>query len=53
MTVTEDEVEEDRDVPPLLVAVIVNVGVAPVAMPVTIIGEDDPLAVCPVLAVTV
>ena len=36
-----------------MVAVTVNVGVADEAIPVTIIGEDAPVAVCPVLAVTV
>ena len=50
---TADEADETADVPAALVAVTVNVGVADDAIPVTTIGEDAPVAVCPVLAVTV
>jgi hypothetical protein len=53
VTVTADEASEAADVPAALLAVTVNVGVAEDAIPVTTIGEDDPVAVCPVLAVTV
>jgi hypothetical protein len=51
--VIAEEAEDARDVPAALVAVTVNVGDADEAIPVTIIGEDAPVAVCPVLAVTV
>ena len=47
------EASEAADVPAALVARTVNVGVAVDAIPVTVIGEDAPVAVCPVLAVTV
>ena len=50
---TEAEAAEAAEVPAALVAVTVNVGVAVDAIPVTVIGEDEPVAVCPVLAVTV
>jgi len=53
VTVTAAEAEEAAEVPAALVAVTVNVGVAVEAIPVTIIGEDEPVPVCPVLAVTV
>ncbi len=53
VTVTAAEAAEAAEVPAALVAVTVNVGVAPDANPVTITGEDAPVAVCPVLAVTV
>lgn len=50
---TADEADEAAEVPAALVAVTVKVGVADDAIPVTTIGEDAPVAVCPVLAVTV
>jgi hypothetical protein len=50
---TAADAEEAADVPAALVAVTVNVGVADEAIPVTVNGEDDPVAVWPVLAVTV
>jgi hypothetical protein len=53
VTVTAPEAEDAADVPAALVAVTVNVGVADEAIPVTTRGEDAPVAVCPVLAVTV
>ena len=53
VTVTADDGLEAADVPAALLAVTVNVGVAEEAIPVTTIGEDAPVAVCPVLAVTV
>ena len=53
LTVTADEAIETRDVPAAFDAVIVNVGFAVDAKPVTVIGDDDPVAVCPVLAVIV
>jgi len=53
VTVTADEVDDASDVPEAFVAVTVKVGVAPAAIPVTVIGDDAPVAVCPVLAVTV
>jgi len=52
-TVTAADAVDAADVPAALVAVTVNVGVADEAIPVTTMGEDDPVAVCPVLAVTV
>jgi hypothetical protein len=53
VTVTAADASEAAEVPAALVAVTVNVGVELDAKPVTVIGEDAPLAVCPVLAVTV
>jgi len=53
VTVTAADAVDAADVPALLVAVTVNVGVAAEAIPVTVRGEDAPVAVCPVLAVTV
>jgi hypothetical protein len=53
VTVTEAEAADAAEVPAALVAVTVKVGVAEDAMPSTIRGEDAPVAVCPVLAVTV
>ena len=53
VTVTAADATEACEVPAAFVAVTVNVGVAAEAIPVTIIGEDDPVAVWPVLAVTV
>ena len=53
VTVTAAEAEDAAEVPAALVAVTVNVGVADEAIPVTVKGEDAPVAVCPVLAVTV
>jgi hypothetical protein len=53
VTVTAEEADEAAEVPAALVAVTVNVAVADEAIPVTVIGEDAPVAVCPVLAVTV
>ncbi len=53
VTVTAAEAAEAAEVPAALVAVTVNVGVADEAIPVTTIGEDAPVAVWPVLAVTV
>ena len=42
VAVTADEAVDAAEVPAALVAVTVKVGVAPEAIPVTIIGEDDP-----------
>ncbi len=53
VTVTAADAADAADVPAALVAVTVNVGVADEAIPVTTIGEDAPVAVWPVLAVTV
>ena len=53
VTVTAADAAEAADVPAALVAVTVKVGVAPEAIPVTVSGDDAPVAVCPVLAVTV
>ena len=53
VTVTAAEAVDAADVPAALVAVTVNVGVAAEAIPVTVNGDDAPVAVCPVLAVTV
>lgn len=53
VTVTDTDADEGSDVPEALVAVTVKVGVAPAAIPVTVIGEDAPDADWPVLAVTV
>jgi hypothetical protein len=52
-TVTAADALEAAEVPAALVAVTVNVGVAEEAIPDTTRGEDAPVAVCPVLAVTV
>jgi hypothetical protein len=41
------------EVPDALVAVTVNVTDVPEGSPVTVIGEEAPVPVCPVLAVTV
>jgi len=43
--VTEEDALEVNEVPLELVAVTVNVGVALVAIPVTVIGDDAPVAV--------
>ena len=51
--VTEAEAADAADVPAALVAVTVNVTAVADGSPVTVIGEDDPVAVCPELAVTV
>ena len=51
--VTAAEAEDAAEVPAAFDARTVNVGVAVDAIPVTVIGEDEPVAVCPVLAVTV
>ena len=53
VTVTASDGSDATDVPAAFVAVTVNVGVADEAIPVTTKGEDAPVAVCPVLAVTV
>jgi hypothetical protein len=53
VTVTAEEALEAIDVPAALIARTVNVGVAVDAIPVTVNGEDAPVSVCPVLAVTV
>ncbi len=53
VTVTAADGSEAAEVPAALVAVTVNVGAAEEAIPVTVSGEDAPVAVCPVLAVTV
>ena len=53
VTVTAEEAVDAAEVPAALVAVTVNVGVAAEAIPSTTRGEDAPVAVCPVLAVTV
>ena len=53
VTVIDADALDAADVPEAFVAVTVNVGVAEEAIPVTTIGEDAPVAVCPVLAVTV
>ncbi len=45
VTVTADEGSEGAEVPAALVAVTVNVAVAEEAIPVTVIGEDAPVAV--------
>lgn len=51
--VTAADAEDAAEVPAALVAVTVNVGVAVEAIPVIVIGEAEPVPVCPVLAVTV
>lgn len=48
-----EEAEEAAEVPAAFVAVTVNVTEALTGIPVTVIGEDDPVAVWPLLAVTV
>jgi len=48
VTVTADEADDAADVPEAFVAVTVNVGVAPAAIPVTVIGDEAPVADCPV-----
>lgn len=53
VTVTAADALDAVEVPAAFVAVTVNVGVAAEAIPSTTIGEDDPVAVWPVLAVTV
>ncbi len=53
VTVTAVDALDAAEVPEAFVAVTVNVGVADEAMPVTTTGDDAPVAVCPVLAVTV
>jgi hypothetical protein len=53
VTVTADVGSEATEVPAAFDAVTVNVGVEVDVSPVTTIGEDAPVAVCPVLAVTV
>jgi len=50
---TAEEAADAAEVPAALVALTVNVTDAPEAIPVTVNGEDAPVAVCPVLAVTV
>ena len=47
------DAKDGPDVPAALDALTVNVGPDPVAKPVTIIGDDAPVAVWPVLAVPV
>jgi hypothetical protein len=42
VTVTEADGADAADVPDALVALTVNVGVAPEAIPVTTIGDEDP-----------
>jgi len=42
VTVTADEADDAADVPEAFVAVTVKVGVAPAAIPVTVIGDDAP-----------
>jgi hypothetical protein len=53
VTVAALDAADAGPTPAAFVPVTVNVGVAPVAIPVTTIGDDAPVAVCPVLAVTV
>jgi hypothetical protein len=53
VTVTALDAADAGPTPTAFLPVTVNVGVAPEAIPVTTIGEDAPVAVCPVLAVTV
>ena len=45
VTVTAEEAVDAAEVPAALVARTVNVGVAPEAIPVTVNGEDAPVAV--------
>lgn len=51
--VTDAEADDAVDVPAAFVAVTVKVTAVADGSPVTVIGEDDPVPVCPVLAVTV
>jgi hypothetical protein len=51
--VIAEEAEEAAEVPAALVAVTVNVTDAAESIPDTTIGDDDPVFVSPVLAVTV
>jgi hypothetical protein len=53
VAVIELDAADAVPVPAALVPVTVKVAVASEANPVTIIGDDAPVAVCPVLAVTV
>jgi hypothetical protein len=53
VTVTELDSEDAAPTPAALVPLTVKVADAAEAIPVTIIGDDAPVAVCPVLAVTV
>ena len=53
VTVTAAEAADAAEVPAALVAVTVKVGVAVEAIPVTVIGDAEPVPVWPVLAVTV
>ena len=53
VTVIELDAADAKPSPTAFVPVTVNVGVDAEANPDTIIGEDAPVAVCPVLAVTV
>jgi hypothetical protein len=48
-----EEAVDTAEVPAAFVAVTVNVAEALTGTPVTVIGEDDPVAVWPELAVTV
>ena len=50
---TDAEAADDPDVPESFVAVTVNVTFVLDGIPVTVIGDEDPVAVCPVEAVTV
>ena len=51
--VTAADAEEEAEVPAALVAVTVKVTEVAEGNPVTVKGDDAPVAVCPVLAVTV
>ena len=53
VTGTAEEASEAAEVPAALLAVTVNVGDVLEGSPVTESGESYPVAVCPVLAVTV
>ena len=53
VAVTAEEADDAAEVPAALVAVTVKLTDADEAIPVTVNGEDEPVAVCPVLAVTV
>ena len=48
-----EEAADAAEVPAAFVAVTVKVTDALTGIPVTVIGDDDPVAVCPELAVTV
>jgi len=50
--VIAEDADDAGESPESLLATTVNVGVAPESKPVTTIGEDDPVAVSPVEAVT-